>query len=138
MMAAKRTQQSINSENKFRARLAELGAVPLYKTWDGSQFPHAVLCSAGHKCYPRPNDVTSGGQGPCRECAGQEPRVAERKFRNRLAQLGATPVYAEWRGVNSPHDVICNSGHECRPRPGDVNAGQGICRACSTEATRKI
>ena len=59
---------SASAEAAFRARLAELGAEPLYGKWLGTKTPHHVRCRAGHDCYPAPGCVLSG-QGPCYVCA---------------------------------------------------------------------
>src|ERR1019366_3447317 len=60
------------AEAAFRARLAELGAELLEPRWLGSGTPHLVRCAAGHESKPRPENVTSGRQGPCRTCAGHD------------------------------------------------------------------
>lgn len=59
------------SEAKFLARLAELGATPMYEAWAGSQNPHAIRCAASHLASPRPSGVIQG-QGVCRICTGRE------------------------------------------------------------------
>lgn len=118
------------AEQAFRARLAELGATPLYGGWLGNQRPHHVQCVSGHECYPRPNDVTQG-YGVCRTCAGTDPVANEAAFRARLHELGATPLYDRWRGYKTRHHVRCRHGHDCYPRPDDVRRGQGICRFCA-------
>ncbi len=56
-------------EAKYGARLAELGATPMYEKWLGSGQPHAAQCGAGHACTPRPADVLQGC-GVCRVCKG--------------------------------------------------------------------
>jgi single CXXC unit len=58
----------IAAEAAFRARLAELGAVPFYRTWRGTMRPHHVRCACGRDCYPRPNSVQQG-DGFCVTCA---------------------------------------------------------------------
>lgn len=117
------------AEDKFRSRLAELGAVLLESAWLGSNVPHRVRCAAGHECRPCPGNVIRG-TGPCRTCAGRDPVAAEAAFRRRLADAGAEPLYDRWLGVNRPHLIRCAAGHETRPRPGHVQQGGGICRRC--------
>ena len=68
------------AEADFRARLADLGATPLYEKWLGSQRPHRVKCANGHGCHVRPGCVQAG-QGCCKTCG---PRTAH-------AQLGHSP-----------------------------------------------
>jgi len=113
----------------FRARLAELGAELLEPAWLGVDTPQRVRCAAGHECAPRPASVRRGG-GICRTCAGNDPRVAEAAFRARLAELGAE-LLEPYRGSLSPHRVRCAAGHECTPRPAEVQRGRGICRTCA-------
>lgn len=48
---------------------------------------------------------------------------AEQSFLASLAKLGATPLYDEWKGVNSPHAARCVNGHECAPWPCGVRRG---------------
>lgn len=123
------SHRSERSHKRFQERLAELGATLLEDEWLGSQTRHRVICAAGHECSPRPTGVNAG-QGVCRACAGNDPRVAEAAFRNRIAELGATLIEPIWLGCDRPHRVICANGHECNPSPGSVKQGQGICGAC--------
>jgi hypothetical protein len=66
---------------------------------------------------------------------------AERKFRERLAIIGASPIYIEWQGINNPHAVTCEKGHQWFPRPNNLRRGHG-CRACTghdpVEAERRF
>jgi hypothetical protein len=116
------------AEAAFRRRLAELGAVPLYETWLGTNRPHHVRCAVGHDCYSRPAHVRDGG-GVCQVCAGHDTVAAEAAFRERLTELGAEPLYETWLGGHVPHHARCRAGHDCYPRP--TNAQRwGICKAC--------
>lgn len=117
------------AEAGFRARLAELGATLLEPTWLGVGRPHRARCAAGHECSPRPNDVQQG-HGICLTCAGKDPVATEARFRQRLAELGAVPLYTTWLGVSRGHHVRCRNGHTCYPWPSCVNAGQGVCFVC--------
>jgi hypothetical protein len=118
------------AEQNFRNRIAELGGTCLYESWQGSNMPHYVRCSAGHDCYPRPGGVRNG-QGICRICAGKDSATAEQKFRDRVAELGGTCLYETWRGILVKHHVRCKYGHDCHPKPNSVQQGNGICRACA-------
>jgi hypothetical protein len=115
-------------EARFRTRLDEVGAT-LLEPYHGSGVPHRVRCAAGHECRPRPGDVLRGG-GVCRTCAGQDPAVAEARFRTRLAKLGAT-LLEPYHGSGVPHQVRCVAGHECWPRPNNLSFGRGICKICA-------
>lgn len=118
----------VTAEAAFRAKVAELGGVVLGE-YGGAHAKVHVRCAAGHDCYPRPNGVQRG-QGVCLTCAGMDSSACEEKFRARLAELGATPLYGKWLGSGRPHLVRCSAGHDCRPRPGDVLQGSGICHVC--------
>jgi hypothetical protein len=119
------------SEAEFRARLTEMGATLVEQVWLGVSRPHRAICVNGHECGPRPYAVLRG-QGICVICAGLSPRVAEAKFRARLAELGATLLEPEWLGNGMPHRVRCKNGHECKPRPSNVaKPGRGVCRICA-------
>ena len=117
------------AEAAFLKRLAELGATPLYERWQGAAVGHRLLCAAGHESYSRPSDVRKG-DGVCRTCAGKDPRVAEAAFRARLADLGAE-LLEPYVNRKTPLSVVCAAGHVCRPTPGAVMAGGGICRTCA-------
>ncbi|MFE9793525.1 hypothetical protein ACFYRL_17505 [Streptomyces goshikiensis] len=123
------------AEAAFRARLDELGAALLEPIYLGANKAHRIRCAAGHESAPRPASLTKG-QGICITCAGTDPRVAEAAFRARLAELGATLLEPEWRGVNRAHRVRCAAGHDCTPRPNGVGRGQGICRTCARNDTK--
>lgn len=118
------------AEAAFLKRLAELGATPAYEKWVNARTPLKVICKNGHEWNTRPDDVRSG-KGPCGICAGNNSAAAERAFRQRLAELGATPAWEKWEGTGRPHKVICPEGHECTPRPSGVMGGRGMCRICA-------
>ena len=122
----------------FRVRLDVLGAVLLEPDgWLGSTHKHHVRCSAGHDCYPTPGHLQQGGN-LCRLCAGlapdcgrRAPVAADAAFRVRLAELGAELLESTWLGAMRPHRVRCAAGHDCAPRPNDVQQGHGICLTCA-------
>lgn len=125
-----RTAVSLAAEAAFCAKLDELGATLLEPRWLGAAHGHHVRCAAGHEAWPKPNNVQQG-QGICRACAGHDPASAEADFRRRLSDLGATPLYEKWAGVEAPHLIRCREGHESTPRPHDLQGGAGPCRTCS-------
>jgi hypothetical protein len=118
------------AEAAFRARLGELGATLLEPEWLGSGSPHHVRDAAGHDVFPTPGNVR-GGWGICKICAGKSPVVGEADFRARLAEMGCTPLYEEYRGRNQPHHCLCPAGHDCYPRPSGLQRGQGACATCA-------
>ena len=118
------------AEAEFRRRVGEQGGTVLEPRWLGSGKPHRCLCAAGHECSPRPGGVQQGG-GICRICVRQDPATAEAEFRRRVAEQGGTVLELEWLGKDTPHRCLCAVGHECRPRPGGVQGGKGICLTCA-------
>jgi hypothetical protein len=130
----RRQQKSIRAEAEFRARLVELG-VTLLDPYLGNGKPHRAICVNGHPCAPLPWYVKRGG-GPCKTCAGTDPKAAEAAFRRRVEELGGTVLQAEWRGTNEPCLVRCVNGHECTPRPHHVMRGTGLCLTCAGQDTR--
>lgn len=118
------------AERQFRESLARLGGVLLEPKWLGKGNPHRVRCPEGHLCRPTPSSVRAG-RGICRACAGKDPAVAEKNFRDRVAELGGTVVEPVWLGNGKPHRLICSVGHQCAPWPASVQQGFGICRTCA-------
>lgn len=117
------------AEAAFRARVEELGGVVLEPTWLGAMKYHRIRCAAGHEVKRPPNSIQQG-QGLCRTCAGNDPRVSEAAFRARVAELGGVVLEPVWLGVKTPHRVRCSAGHETTPRPTALSEGGGICRRC--------
>jgi len=117
------------AEPAFLARLAELGATPLYERWLGVKRKHHVRCANGHDCYPEAHNVLAGN-GICLTCVGRDSAAAEAAFRKRLAELGATPLFDEWLGNHVPHRVRCAAGHDTTAIPAGVQQGEGACRKC--------
>jgi hypothetical protein len=56
---------------------------------------------------------------------------ARDNFYQRVAELRGEVLELEWLGTKERHRCRCAEGHECRPRPGDVLQGGGICPVCS-------
>lgn len=97
--------------------------------YQGGHIPVQVRCAVGHECAPQPSSVLAG-RGFCRTCAGQDPAVAEARFRARLAELDAI-LLEPYQNRHTPVRVRCAAGHECRPQPGSVVGGNGVCRICA-------
>lgn len=126
------------AEARFRQMVADAGGTVVEPRWLGVMAPHRVRCAAGHLVTPRPNSVRTPGRF-CRICAGQDPARAADAFRARVAALGGVVLEPSWLGNGQPHRVRCREGHECRPTPGNVSRGQGICPTCAghhSEVTR--
>ena len=135
-MIYNRSERSLIAEMRFKARLIELGAELREPEWLGTAIKHKVTCGSGHTCYVKPNNVLSG-QGICNKCSSHRANLnksnsitARDKFSMRLAELGATLIDTQWRGVMRQYEVICIGGHKCNPSPMNVNNGHGICLSC--------
>ena len=74
------------------------------------------------------------GQGICKACAGNDPRVAEAAFRARLAELGAKLLEPEWLGSKARYHVVCAAGHDSWATPNHVQQRGGVCRECGIAA----
>jgi hypothetical protein len=122
-------KDSATAEARFRRLLEDLGAVPLYGKWLGSDKRHRVRCAGGHECKPVPSAARRWGT-ICPVCSGKDPAASEAKSLSRLKDLGAVPLYETWRGTHEPHRVRCSGGHDCAPSPSDVLQGHGVCRYC--------
>jgi hypothetical protein len=123
------SRASLAAEAAFRERVAELGGQVLEPSWLGALKKHRCRCPENHICSPLPASVQQG-QGICRTCTGHDPVDAERRFRARIAELGAE-LLEPYVGSKTPVLARCAAGHECRPNPGHVVRGGGICRVCA-------
>lgn len=118
------------AEIAFRARVEEQGGIVLESTWLGNHKSHRVRCAAGHECSPSPSSVQQGN-GICRTCAGKDSGASWAAFRVRVEERGGIVLEQTWLGSRRPHRVRCVAGHECSPRPDDVQRGKGVCRTCA-------
>lgn len=116
------------AEAKFRARLAELGG-RMVGEYVNAGTPVACVCGLGHPCMPWPNSVTQG-QGICRTCVGLDPATAEAAFRARIAEMGGR-IVGKYEGKDRPVECLCPEGHACRPSPGSIRQGRGMCPQCA-------
>lgn len=114
----------------FQLRVEAHGGVVLEPVWLGAKEAHRVRCCNGHDCQPQPRNIQQG-QGLCPKCARNDPSAAETDFRSRVAVLGGSVVERVWLGNKTPHRVLCAEGHNCAPRPADVQQGQGFCLTCA-------
>lgn len=119
-----------DAERRYRLHLAEIGAIPAWDIWAGTNKPNKVICPVGHECTPRPSHVM-GGRGLCRTCARVDPVAAEAAFRSRLEEFGVTIEWTGWRGARVKYRATCAAGHECWPTPDSLQSGRGPCRACA-------
>ncbi len=116
--------------NFYRCVSEVRGGVVFEQRWLGSGKPHLCLCAKGHECRPTPSNAQR--QGICLVCAGKDPNTARENFyRQVTGRWRGVVLEQRWLGKDRPHLCLCASGHECRPRPGDVRRGRGICRICA-------
>jgi hypothetical protein len=129
----RRNRRSFAAEANFKELLISLGYTPAWTEWAGVTKPNEVICPKGHRWQARVGHVREGHR--CGTCAGRSPRTGPRlggeAYRQRLAELGATPAWDEWLGRTVKHKVICRRGHECWPSPDHVRGGGGICQRCN-------
>lgn len=118
------------AERAFRNRVAALGGQVLEPVWLGVNGPHRVRCREGHESWPWPSRVRDGG-GICRTCAGQDPEMLDRSFRDLVAARGGQVLEGKWLGSHAPHRIICEKGHAARQRPHSLQQGRGLCRFCA-------
>lgn len=67
--------------------------------------------------------------------AATRKRDAACAFRATLAELGAELLETEWLGALTPHRIRCANGHLSRPRPNNIQQGQGPCQTCAGNDT---
>ncbi len=119
------------AEAAFWAAVERCRALPAAAAvYENKETPVALICAAGHHCAPRPAELRRG-QGPCRTCAGNDPKAAEAAFWAAVDNRGARPAAnAKYEGSHTPVSLICAAGHACNPRPNSLQQGQGICQEC--------
>lgn len=129
--------RSWQAAENFRKRVVEYGGVILEPMYLGANVPHSCRCPVGHACSPRPANLQSG-QRLCRQCADRDnPENARRRtvawenFRANVASLGGEILEPAYLGSYVPHLCRCTCGHECRPMPASLRAGQGMCQVCA-------
>lgn len=127
--------RSAQAEARFRARLAELGVTLKAPEYLGYDAPHPAICSAGHECAPRPNNLRDGG-GACRTCSGRDSAASEAAFRLRVTELGGTVLEPAWLGNRGRHQIRCAAGHLTKVKPNSVQQGGGICSVCSGRSSK--
>lgn len=118
-----------NAYAVFRARLAKVGATLLEPEWRGAINRHEAICSAGHTCYPIPHMLRVNRV--CTKCPQPASISAQKKFRQRVEELGGEVIDAEWHGNRQTYAVKCAAGHVVRIWPIGLHQGRGICRVCS-------
>jgi hypothetical protein len=122
--------RSARAWENFQVHIAELGGVVVESVWLGAMKPHRCICPNGHEYTPRPADIQQGRRA-CVICAGNYFGAGSAEFNAKIFELGGHIVESTWLGNDIPHRCICPNGHECAPRPGDIQQGQGMCRTCA-------
>lgn len=122
-----------DAERRFLSAVGRLGARPAPDYhWTGTHGPAALVCSEGHRCWPRPSGVVRGS-GLCRTCSRRDPKDAEARFLREIEARGGRPdENYRWASVNRPANVVCSAGHRCAPLPTNVLKGRvDFCRRCA-------
>lgn len=57
--------------------------------------------------------------------------ASEAAFRSRLEAVGALLLEQAWLGVDAPHAIRCQAGHEVTTTPSNAKRAGEICRICS-------
>ena len=120
-----------NAATRFGDMVAERGA----RFAEGARYtnnktPVELICSEGHKCSPRPNDIQKG-QAICSKCSRKNKRAEAEFLAEVAAQGGRLAEGAAYVEVRQRVQLICKVGHECSPLPKDLQQGGGICSKCS-------
>ena len=89
------------------------------------------ICVCGRICNPSPFDVIKRKRGICIKCSGHDSETSKLKFVNRIKEFGGV-VCGVYVKNNIPVFCICPNGHNCYPRPGDINnKNTGMCNTCT-------
>lgn len=126
---------SIAARERFHKRVEELGGEVLDQEWRGNRQKYSVRCRAGHVVDIWPIGLHQS-RGICAVCSGMSPQLAWENFRSLVERLGGVVVEEAWKGKDRPHACLCPEGHRCRPYPGHLRRGIGMCPTCSSRDTR--
>jgi stress response protein YsnF len=66
----------------------------------------------------------------CKICAGKDSKTAEINFRKSIEEIGGK-VIGEYKRNKISVECICLKGHQCNPRPSDIQQGGGMCKICA-------
>jgi hypothetical protein len=68
----------------------------------------------------------------CKLTNKKQPKVVKsiKTFYKKVNDLGGT-IIGEYKGSDINVNCICSEGHSCNPRPGNINNGYGMCKACA-------
>lgn len=121
--------------SQFRYRIEFYGGTVLEKEWKGNNSKHHIKCKNGHDSYIRPRQVTADGKGICGKCVIETiSHQAWLNFIELIEKQGGKVIEPKWKGNNIKHRVICKNGHNCNPKPGSIQQGQGMCEACANRS----
>ena len=116
------------SESKFRTQCTFFGAT-IVGPYVDTNTRVQCLCINNHQCSPLPRSVINGG-GICRDCSGNNPSTAARKFENLVNKQGGK-VVGKYIHSQDRVECICLNGHRCNPFPVDVNRNRNMCSICT-------
>jgi hypothetical protein len=118
---------SETAKQNFYTNIKKLGGTVIGK-YKGSSTPVHCICSNDHLCNPDPNHIQQG-RGMCGICAGNDSETAKQNFYDNIKFLGGT-VIGKYKKSDIPVDCRCKEGHNCNPRPSDIQQGHGMCKSC--------
>ena len=124
-----RPNSLLSGEKKFRQRIKNLGGNQIGQ-YKGSHIKVKCVCKEGHICYPI-SDSMSQGRGMCLICANQDPETSKNNFYYSIEKEFKGKVEGQYINSCTQVKCICSKGHECSPRPNDIQQGQGMCLICS-------
>lgn len=78
----------VNAKLWFENKVKELGGT-IVGEYVNAKTPVPIICNKGHRSNKLPTGLQQG-EGICRVCAGNDPKIAEENFINRVIELGGT------------------------------------------------
>lgn len=120
-----------DAAKNFKAKIEELGG-KLIGEYKRSDLGVLCICKNGHEFYAVPDNVKQRNN-ICKKCAKKCPIEAEKRFRERIAELGGE-VIGEYKTHKVPILCICKNGHENYLKPAQV-ISNGMCKKCSGQCT---
>ena len=121
----KKQPKVVKSIKNFYKRIDDLGGEVIGE-YKGSGTQVDCICSNDHPCNPNPNNINNG---LCKICAGNDSETAKHNFYDNIKKLGGT-VIGKYKKSDIPVDCRCKEGHNCNPRPSDIQQGHGMCKSC--------
>lgn len=107
---------------------AEVAGWTVQGAYGGAHEPVVMICPNGHESAPTPGNFRSGKR--CKQCSGNMPRQAERKFLDALAAEGGR-MLGEYVNARQAVTCVCVQGHVTDRTPDAVTNRDATCRLCA-------